>query len=120
MIEQADFAGGSVVFWDFHIAPHRPLSEQINELKEDLIQVAYRGDILIDVGWYPEFSADGNFIVQLIRNEDWASPLMKFDAPSVESLRACVERCVEKAKQLAVPTISASLSGGAQNRCLDL
>ena len=100
MIEQGDFGGGTVVFWDFDVDSNRPLTDQLDELKEDMIQVEYPDrDLIIDVGWYPEFSADGNFVVQLIGDQDWGSPLMRLEAPDVSSLRACIRKCVDSAKQ---------------------
>ena len=101
MIDQLDLAGGKIAFDDFRVDARRALHEQLDELKEDLIQVEYADQhLLLDVGWYPSFSADGRFVVQLIKQQDWHSPLFQLEAHDLTGLRECVLKAVAMVRQL--------------------
>jgi hypothetical protein len=62
------------------------------ELYEDMFQATF-GDLCLDIGWYGETFQDGRFIVFLIKNQDWDSPLDKFETRSVTEV-------IEKVKTL--------------------
>lgn len=50
--------------------------EDSYELNEDLLQLKYnRGNITVDLGWYPSHDEEGNYILYLIRDSDWENPL---------------------------------------------
>lgn len=51
-------------------------------LDEDLLQVSFSDadETTIDVGWYPSFDEAGAFVVIVIKNRDWDSPLFKASA----------------------------------------
>lgn len=101
MIDHADFAGGRITFDHFHVDVRRRLKEQLPELKEDLIQVDYADQrLLLDVGWYPSFSADGQFVVQLISQQDWHSPRLRLEARDLIDLRECILKAVAMVRQL--------------------
>ncbi|PSL47546.1 hypothetical protein CLV51_102403 [Chitinophaga niastensis] len=53
----------------------KTLKEQIDLLKEDMLQVEYKNNILLDVGWFPSFSLKGSFRITIVQNFDWESPL---------------------------------------------
>lgn len=68
---------GILVYDDFNINPDIPLQEQVFELGEDLLQIQYENNIVIDVGWYPGFDPLGNFTIYIIKDCDWDHPLYK-------------------------------------------
>lgn len=72
-----NFASGKVVFEEFHICFSKPYSEQLDALSEDLVQVVYGDNYILDIGWYPERNKDGNFAVQIIGGKDWENPIFK-------------------------------------------
>lgn len=72
-----NFMSGNIIFEEFHICFSKPYSEQLDNLSEDLVQVVYEGDYILDVGWYPEQDQDGNFVVQIIQGGDWEHPIQK-------------------------------------------
>ena len=73
-----DWRSGRVIHWDLSLIDvARPIAEQIDNLKEDLAQIEYPNDIVIDVGWHPEFRRNGRFVVSVIRHQDWERPLMQ-------------------------------------------
>lgn len=88
MIENIDFGKGIVVYNELLINKDEPLEHQIWDLKEDLLQVQYNdGELILDVGWYPEFNVNGVFKVQVIKNQDWENPLF-IEEVSIHSLKS--------------------------------
>lgn len=89
---EVDFSsrGGTVVFDDFHLDAALPISSQLDELKEDMLQVEFAQQRIIDVGWRPCFDVDGSFHVVLIKDMDWCSPLYAGSARTLEDLNAHV------------------------------
>lgn len=56
----------------------KSLSDQINYLDEDLFQLIFTDGDILDLGWYPSFDEEGKFIIQLIFDGDWDSPVVKY------------------------------------------
>jgi hypothetical protein len=78
MINGVEFGEGVICkFDDFDLQTDIPLIEQVDLLKEDLLQVTYDNNYLIDVGWYPEFDPQGMFGVSVIKDNDWSDPVIK-------------------------------------------
>ena len=78
MINGVEFGEGVICkFDDFDLQTDIPLIEQVDLLKEDLLQVTYDNNYLIDVGWYPEFDPQGMFDVSVIKDNDWSDPVIK-------------------------------------------
>lgn len=74
--QNIDFKSGVITYDDFMIDLKLPLENQVDCLKEDLFQVDYFGRYIIDVGWYPEFNAKGNFTICLIKDCNWSDPIL--------------------------------------------
>lgn len=84
-----DWKTGTVVFWDLDaIDESRPPVDQTEHLKEDLAQIEYPAGIILDVGWYPEFAATGNFVVCVVQQGEWDRPLFQQHAFTTEDLKA--------------------------------
>lgn len=45
-----------------------------DSLKEDMLQVEYPENILLDVGWYPSFDPEGTFQVRVVKDFQWDVP----------------------------------------------
>jgi hypothetical protein len=96
--EEVDWESGEVVFWDLgSLDPSRPLVDQVEDLKEDLVQVRY-GLVTLDVGWYPEFSSEGEFVVRVVRDANWDKPLLVESSKTVDGLLTCIRRALAVAK----------------------
>lgn len=52
----------------------RGIDEQIMILDEDLLQISLKSGHVVDVGWYPAFERDGNFVINRITNGYWDTP----------------------------------------------
>lgn len=74
MFDHSIFRWGRVTYNRFCVDPTVPLAQQVDELTEDLLQVAYENDVVLDVGWYPEFSPDGHFRVVVVTDCNWEEP----------------------------------------------
>lgn len=55
----------------------KSIFEQSNKLDEDLLQLTFINGNIIDIGWYPAFEEDGEFIIQVISDENWDEPAFK-------------------------------------------
>lgn len=63
MFENVDFKKGKILYID-----------DCKDLKEDLLQVQYANNYLLDVGWYGE---ENGFIIYIIKGYDWENPIRK-------------------------------------------
>jgi len=64
-------------------------------LKEDLLQVENnKKNLLLDLGWYPEFSPKGKYRIKLIKNCDWEKPLVKFENRNLNEIVKKIEKIV--------------------------
>ncbi|KTT04036.1 hypothetical protein [Pseudomonas rhizoryzae] len=95
-----NFIQGKVEFDDF--SPLEELADfkqDLFALKEDMLQVAYENDFLLDVGWYPSFNPDGCFDIRVIKDFDWESPLYIGKA---RSLAKAIKR-INEAQNISLP-----------------
>ncbi|HML51387.1 MAG TPA: hypothetical protein PKD84_08255 [Propionicimonas sp.] len=96
--EHIDWETGEVEFWDLDfLDPLTPLSQQREGLKEDLAQVRFGNGVLIDVGWYPEGSVTGEFVIRVITDTNWDEPLLVASHRAVEGLVAALQEAVTAA-----------------------
>ena len=86
-----NFTDGTITHDDLSRLRHVAVAKQTDLLKEDMLQVEFAGGFLLDVGWYPEFDAAGDFRINVIKNHDWDRP--------VESVRFFVFGPVKACRQ---------------------
>jgi len=98
--DEFDWLDGEVTHWDLDVLdPRRPLTEQVEGLKEDLAQVQYGERMLVDVGWYPDCSPEGRFVVLVVRDGQWDAPVSRFEARSFEELATSIGVAAQRAKK---------------------
>ncbi len=68
---------GTIIYDDFNIDFSQPIKNQTDLLKEDLLQISLANDLILDLGWYPEYNIRGKFILQIIKEYDWENPIYK-------------------------------------------
>lgn len=93
-MEGMNFKLGEIIYDEFHVDFSKPLLEQLDSLTEDLLQVKYADNYLLDLGWYPEYEADGKFVVQIIKDRDWNTPKYKACCKSQEELMQILETAI--------------------------
>lgn len=93
-----DWRTGRVEFWDLEtLDEEQPLADQVQELKEDLAQVEYPSRVLLDIGWYSEFSEypeRGAFKIYVVRKENWDQPLFQTTCATIAALKKALLEAV--------------------------
>lgn len=57
-----------------------PEIHPIDFLDEDLLQIEFANGNIIDVGWYPAFDKTGEFVINVIKENNWNDPFLKLTA----------------------------------------
>jgi hypothetical protein len=94
-----DWKGGRVTFWELHVDPRRPLTEQCSELNEDLVQASFPRNLVLDVGWYPTGNPAGKFRVVLVRDADWNAPKWAAETHAAADLPQLIRQGVTVASE---------------------
>lgn len=85
MFEGMDFKPGIVTYNPYKLSPED--ITDIEWLNEDMFQVEYFNDYLIDVGWYGKSSTlNGLFIIHIIKGREWDNSIFKQEYRSVSEL----------------------------------
>lgn len=90
-MKTSDIISGTVEFDDISPLLSPPLleyctTENLDLLKEDMLQVSYGAEFLLDVGWYSTSDFSGAFQVFLIQNYDWEHPIFKATSTSIKDM----------------------------------
>jgi hypothetical protein len=85
-------------------ATREPLDPRRDLLREDLIQIEFGNGLVLDVGWYPEFSSDGTFRLVVV-DDDWDAPLRRSTSANLADLHVQFTACLEYARTLKSPAI---------------
>lgn len=97
--EIIDWGSGEVLLWDlWFLDQSQPLLEQVDCLKEDLAQVAYENEVLLDIGWYPEFSDAGGFVIRVVKQINWDEPLFIDSNKTVDGFLSALKEAILIAK----------------------
>lgn len=99
IFKNLDFSPGKITYDDFDIDPNKTFEQQIFSLKEDMLQVNYDHEYLIDVGWGPEFSLKGKFKVRIIKSFDWTNPVYFKKTSNLEDLQFLLKACIDKVRE---------------------
>lgn len=98
MLENINLRNARITFNDLiYLNTDIPLIEQLDNLKEDLLQIEVNQDFIVDVGFYPEFSSEGEFKVQLIKDYDWGSPILIGQCKEVPILAQLIQEAIDRA-----------------------
>lgn len=84
MVSGIDFTSGRITYL-----------ETSDYLKEDLLQVSYPENYIIDVGWYPDSEDEnGLFIIFVIEEYDWEKPILKLSTPLLKNIEPLISEAV--------------------------
>ncbi|MDC9624019.1 hypothetical protein PSI22_20900 [Xenorhabdus sp. XENO-7] len=87
---------GVIIFNDFFIRNDIPLENQLDELKEDMLQVEFPNGYLLDIGWRSSFEIDGQFKLALIKDFNWENPIYLDSANDLFGLEAKIQLAMLK------------------------
>lgn len=76
-----------------------PIEVQKDLLVQDICQIKYSNDHIIDVGWYPEDQSiydDSCFKVYLVKGCDWENPINIINVKSLVLLKEVLINQIEK------------------------
>lgn len=94
-----DVSQGNVKYDNFNIDFTEPFEEQEENLLEDLFQIEFPNNYLIDLGWYPEYEINGKIVLTLIKNYDWKNPIYKYAGVSENELKKSYEIALDIIKK---------------------
>lgn len=78
MFDGMDFLSGSVTFME-------------SSLQEDMLQVEYLDNYLLDVGWYEETR---DFVIYIIKDYEWTKPVAEYRTKNEADIRELVNRAI--------------------------
>jgi hypothetical protein len=104
MVENLNLNGLNVTYCydEFHIQLDKPLSEQIWELNEDIIQLQIDNKYTIDLGYYPSHSLNGKFKVCIIKDLEWSNPIWIKTCKSQNILFNLLQEAIDVVKKLSL------------------
>jgi len=59
---------------------------------EDLLQIGNEGNVVLDVGWYPDGSPSGRYRLVVVVDRDWTTPRVRWGGRSLRELVAEIDR----------------------------
>lgn len=88
---------GVVVFDNISFLPEAfDAGQHVDYLKEDMLQIVFGDDLLIDVGWCPSFDEHGRFILVLVKDENWTELVERAEFTDVLSLKQHIARIARR------------------------
>jgi hypothetical protein len=86
---------GNIILDDFKLNENIPLTQCLDDLKEDMLQVEYPGGYILDIGWRPSFNSNGQFYVVLIKDYDWEHTIYHGTAKNIDNLKKRISEASE-------------------------
>ena len=75
----------------------QPVAAIVEDLGEDLLQIACVNGDIVDVGWYPAWNEQGRLRVVTVRGQDWEAPRFSAQpATSPQALLACLRAALAR------------------------
>lgn len=97
MFKEYDFSPGIIRFNNYDICSNEELNDDNINLTEDMLQVEFKNDIILDAGWY---SGLESFIVFVIQQCNWENPLLRLEAHSYKELKDSLDNAMDLIKSL--------------------
>lgn len=96
MFEKIDFSPGKITYKDFYINKNLTLQENSESwIMEDLLQVTYPNNFLLDVGWHFNL-----FVVCIIKDNNWVNYVFKKKCKTLNELEKILKDCANKMRFL--------------------
>lgn len=65
-----------------------------NELQEDMLQVEYLNNYILDMGWYED-----RYIISIIKDFEWGKPVARYMAQAADNLFELLAKAVGRIEQ---------------------
>lgn len=100
-MQNINFGQGKVVLNDLDLKENKSFEEQVWSLKEDILQVEYGQDYVLDLGFYPEFDIEkGIFILVIIKSQYWNEPIFEKSTRSIKQLYTYLNEAINILKNI--------------------
>lgn len=87
----------NIKYWEFNINPHEKLENQIDYLKEDLVQVEFSNSpLLIDIWYYPSFEQNWKLRLFLTDKNSWDNYLENIEVWNINELQEKINHLLVK------------------------
>jgi hypothetical protein len=99
---ELNWKNGEVMGWDLDdLNLSESAESQIDRLKEDLALVRFGNTILLGLGWLPEFNPQGQFVLDVVKFENWEKPVLQLKFRDTAKLIEYLNQAIETADRLA-------------------
>jgi len=99
ILDPHDFAPARAIFDNLVLDPDIPLTDQLDDLDEDLFAAGFPNNCILAIGWFPAFKPDGEFGVSLNQNPEWWDSFAERRCRSIPALKQAVADLAEIARQ---------------------
>jgi len=103
MIKNSFDLSGLTIIKDEFISFDLPIEKQVDELCEDMFQaIKINVDkIALDIGWYSNATElNGEFVLYLIKNDDWDNPLVRISTNDLVVLKYYIKTAITFIKEI--------------------
>ena len=95
LLSKVSLNKAKITYDDFDIDPTLTFESQKFSFKEDILQLEIGDNYVIDVGYYPEFNPKGFFLVRVIKDIEWDSPVFKKKFRNVKFLPKYLQEAID-------------------------
>jgi len=96
---EINWKSGEVTSWDIDdLDIAKSIESQIALLKEDLFQVRFGKTVILDLGWHPEFNSQGQFVLSVVKQENWQKPIFHLQFRDMENFKQNLNEAIEIAR----------------------
>lgn len=97
MFWNLDIGQGVVVYDEIsHLPDAFDAALHIDCLREDMLQIEFSDNLLLDVGWYPSFDEKGRFLLLLVKDYAWDKPVEQGRFNDVVALKQRIAHIARK------------------------
>jgi hypothetical protein len=103
---EINWRSGEVMIWGIDdLDQSKSPESQTDILVEDLLLVRFGKTIILDLGWYPEFNSNGQFVLSVVRCknnncEDWENPVLQLKFRDMTVFVQNLNQAIEVANSL--------------------
>ena len=61
--------------------------------QEDMLQVVYPNNYVLDMGWYDAIS---RYVIYIVKDFEWGVPVVKYSAETEDDIKVLLQKAIEK------------------------
>ena len=77
LLKDINLKYGKILYLDIDIDIEKKFEEQQWSYKEDMLQIGFGENYIIDIGWSPDHEKKGNFILLVVKDFNWYEPIVE-------------------------------------------